>query len=293
MQSPRTRLTHKLAQPGSCLLLSIVALTALWADSPANTPAALFSVGSRQFKDHQFAAARESFSRVIELDARNAKAYRALGMADLELKDYQAAYRAWLKAVDLDPRDETSKYYLGRLFYQADLANEAAAWLREALKIAPDDFKATTYLGLCAEALGYDDTAVQLYRKAVAESEAQQKPYAQAYLSLGNFLRKEGNDEQALAVLRQGAQKCPEAQELTALGELLARRNETRRAEEVLRQAVALDPKLSQAHYRLALLLKSLGRPDEAQSEMAAFQEAKAAEDRAPKITALRKPAAP
>jgi tetratricopeptide (TPR) repeat protein len=286
-------LSYKLAQPGSCLLLSIVALMPLWADSPANTPAALFSVGSKQFNDHQFAAARESFSRVIELDARNAKAYRALGMTDLELKDYQAAYQAWLKAVALDPKDETSKYYLGRLFYQADLANEAAAWLREALKIAPEDFKATTYLGLCAEALGYDNTAVQLYRKAVAESEAQEKPYAEAYLNLGNFLRKEGNDEQALAVLQQGARKCPDAQELTALGELLARRNETRRAEEALRQAIALDPKLSQAHYRLALLLKSLGRADEARREMAAFQEAKTVEDQAPKITALRKPATP
>ena len=284
---------YQLARAGSCLLLSVVGLTSLWADSPDNTPAALFRIGSKQFNDHQFAAARESFSRVIELDSRNAKAYRALGMTDLELKDYQAAYQAWLKAVDLDPNDETSTYYLGRLFYQADLANEAAAWLRQALKIAPDDFKATTYLGLSAEALGYDDTAGKLYRKAVAESEAQGKPYAEAYLSLGNFLRKEGHDEQALTVLQQGAQKCPEAHELTALGEVLARRNETRRAEEALRQAVVLDPNLSQAHYRLALLLKSLGRLQEAQHEMAAFQDAKAAEDRMPKITALRKPTVP
>jgi Tfp pilus assembly protein PilF len=70
---------------------------------------------------------------------------------------------------------------------------------------------------------------------------------------------------------------------------LLARSNQAEQAEQVLRQAIALDPNLSQAHYRLALLLKSTGRSQESKREMALFQQTKAAEDRQPKVTAFRK----
>ena len=210
-------------------------------------------------------------------------------MTQLELKNYDAAYHAWLKAAEIDPKDEKTKYYLGRLFYEADFPNEAAAWLREALKLAPDDFAASTYLGLCAEALGFDETAGQLYGKAIAESKAQSKPFAWAFLSYANYLKKHGDEAQALQVLEEGAQKCPEAHELTALGEMLAIHGDRDRAETMLRKAISLDATLSQPHYRLALLLKSLARADEARLEMNKFQELKNEEAKASKIMALRK----
>lgn len=210
-------------------------------------------------------------------------------MTDLELQDYNGAYHAWLKAVDLNPSDEKSKYFLGRLFYEANLPNEAAAWFRQALKLKPDDYQATTYLGLCAEALSFDDTAEQLYRKAIADSEAQRKPYSSAYLSLGNFLKKHGDENQSLSVLETGAEKCPEAHELAALGELLATHHETQHAEQILRQAIALDPTVSQAHYRLGLLLQADGRTEEGRAEMLKFQETKRSEEKNAKAIALRK----
>jgi tetratricopeptide (TPR) repeat protein len=256
---------------------------------PPQSARDFYNLASKQFLQNQFSEAKASFTRATEIDASHADSYRGLGMTDLELKDYNGAYRAWLKAVELNPKDEKSKYFLGRLFYEADFPNEAAAWLREALQLSPDDYQATTYLGLCAEALGLDDTAAPLYRKAIAESKAQNKPYSWAFLSLGNFLKKHGDPNQALAVLEEGARKCPEAHELAAFGELLAAQNQAQRAEGVLRQATALDPGLSQPHYRLALLLKSAGRLEESKSEMIKFQQAKEQEDRNTKIIALRK----
>ncbi len=254
-----------------------------------STPQEFYNLASQQFTQRQFDQAKASFARAIELDGKYAEAYRGLGMTDLELKDYNGAYRAWLKAVELNPKDEKSKYFLGRLFYEADFPNEAAAWLRQALELSPNDYQATTYLGLCAEALGMSDTAGALYRNAIAASKEQNKPYAWAFLSLGNFLKKRGDENQALEVLEEGARECPEAHELSALGEMLSTRHQPQRAEEVLRQAIALDPGLSQPHYRLGLLLKSTGRLEESKSEMLKFQRAKEEEDRNPKIIALRK----
>lgn len=278
--------TRHLLVPLLCFLLGP---DILGAPAKGESPQELYELASQQFTKRDFAGAKSSFTRAIELDHLYAEAYRGLGMADLELKDYEGCYRAWLKAVDLNSQDEKSKYFLGRLFYEADIPNQAAAWLREALKLRPDDYQAMTYLGLSAEALGYDPAALQLYRKALAVSKSQNHPYSWAFLSLANFLKKQGDEKEALSVIEEGAQKCPEAHELAVLGELLAAQNEPQRAEKVLRQAITLDPTLSQPHYRLGLLLKSLGRLDESRAEMINFQEVKRQEDQAPKITALQK----
>ena len=204
----------------------------------------------------------------------------------MELKDYDGAYHAWLKAAELNAKDEKTAYYLGRLFFEADLPNEAAAWLRKALALSPDDFAAMTYLGLSAEALGYDDTALGLYRNAVYESNSAKKPYSWAYLSLGKLLVKRGERNEAIRVLQEARRKCPEAHALALLGELLGNSAE---AEAVLREAVALDAHVSQAHYRLALLLKAKGKSDEAREEMEKFQAAKSEESKSARVIALRR----
>ena len=268
--------------------MALALVVSAFAQSFVETPQSLYTRATDQFAAQKFADAKSSFQRAIDLDRLYAPAYRGLGLADLALKDYQGAYRAWLRAVDLDPKDEKSKYCLGRLFYDANLPNEAAAWLRQAVELDPNDFEATTYLGLAAEALGFSDTAGQLYRKAIALSEAQHRPYSWAFLSLANYYRKHDEQSKAVAVLEDGAQQCPEAHELATLAEMAAASGDSKRAEELLRQSISLDPTLSQAHYRLGLLLKSLGRSKEAAEEMLKFKQAKAEEDKAPKVTALR-----
>ena len=245
--------------------------------------------GQEQFSVHNFAAARESFQQAIKIDERNFVAYRALGLSELELRDYNAAYRAWLKASELNKDDTRTKYYLGRLFYEADLPNEAAAWLRQVVTASPDDYAALTYLGLSAEALGLEDTAGDLYRRAVEASNQAHKPYSWAYLALGNLMVKRGEDSQARKLFTEAAQRCPEAHLLAALGDLLVKAGEKPLAKSVLRQAIALDSDLSRAHYRLALLLKSEGKEEESKHEMGLFQKAKTKESKIPKPQALRR----
>jgi Flp pilus assembly protein TadD len=106
---------------------------------------------------------------------------------------------------------------------------------------------------------------------------------------LGKLLAKRGDPEQALRVLQEGRRKCPEAHLLTTLGDLLASHNQPEEAEAVLRQAVALDPSVSQAHYRLALLLKAHGKSEDARLEMEKFQAAKNEENKSARVIALRR----
>ena len=248
-----------------------------------------YALGGRQLHDRRFTESRTSLLHAISLNAKLSDAYRALGEAEFELRNNDAAYRAWIKAIDLNPKDTQAHYYLGRLFYEADFFNEAAAWFRQVLALTPNHFQAMTYLGLSAEALNLEDTAHQLYRRAIDESKVQKRPYSWAFFSFSKLLRKQGHEQQALTLLQEAEQLCPEAHALSALGQLLAADKQTARAEAVLRRAVALDPAVSEAHYRLSLLLKIMGQPAEAELEMENFRRAKEVEKLNNKVVAFRK----
>ena len=245
--------------------------------------------GEGQFTKREFAAARDSFTQAIAVDKANFLALRARGLCELELHDYNAAYQDWLQATQLNPQDLRTKYYLGRLFYEADLPSEAAVYLRQVIEKDPADYSALTYLGLSAEATGYEDTARDLYRKAIYESNRQKKPYSWAYLALANLYSKRGDEAHAREALTEAETRCPEANALASLGDLLAKSGEKARAEAVFRHSIARDGTLSRSHYRLALLLKSDGRTAESQHEMELFTQAKAREAALPKPQALRR----
>ncbi len=233
-----------------------------------------------QLLQKQFTEARTSIQRALDLAPTSYEALRTQGEIELELRNNDAAYRAWIAANQLNPGDAQTTYYLGRLFYEADFANEAAVWFRETLRLAPTHSGAMTYLGLCAEQLADNETALLLYRRAIRQSKLQKTPYAWAYLSYAKMLRKLGNDTEALSVLEESEKLCPEAHALSILGYLLATRQQNARAEAVLRHAIQLDSNISEAHYRLSLLLRSGGRTEEAQAEMKRFQESKELEER-------------
>jgi tetratricopeptide (TPR) repeat protein len=226
----------------------------------------------------EFDRAKAEIERAIQLDGGSADDLRTLGEIELQRKNYDGAYRAWIKANQLAPGDPRTTYYLGRLFFEADFLDEAAAWLRQTLKAQPHHFAAMTYLGMCAERLNMEKTATDLYVAAIRESKEQKSPFAWAFLSYAKILRQQGEEVKAIAILTEAEQLCPEAHALTQLGQILAA-TEPKRAIAVLRQAVALDPSVPDAHYRLSLLLQKLGQTEEARSEMQNFQDAKAAED--------------
>ena len=242
-------------------------------------PRGWYWLAQSRLYSRDFERAKADIEQAIKLDAASADSYRTLGEIHLECKDYDAAYRAWIKANQLAPEDPRTTYYLGRLFFEADFLDEAAAWFRQTLKASPHHFAAMTYLGMCAERLDMGKTATDLYLAAIRESKDQKTPYSWAFLSYAKVLREAGREAEALALLTEGEKVCPEAHLLTALGQMLAA-TEPSRAVAVLRRAIAMDSGIPDAHYRLSLLLRKDGQTAEAQSEMQKFQEAKVVEER-------------
>ena len=253
-------------------------------------PTGWYWLSRTQLFRRQFSEASTSIERAIHLAPNSYEAFRTKGEIQLELRNNQAAYEAWIAANKLNPGDAQTTYYLGRLFYEADFPKEAASWLQETLRLAPTHFSAMTYLALCTEQLPDSDSALRLYREAIKQSKLQKAPFAWAYLSYAKLLRQMGNDGESFAVLEEGERLAPNARSLALLGQLLMERKQLTRAESVLRRAIGMEPGIPDAHYRLSLLLKSTGRSAEAQDEMTRFKQAKEVEDRnRNKISAIRK----
>lgn len=236
-----------------------------------------------RFHQKKFDSAKESIQHALALDSRAPASFRTLGEIELELHNYDAAYRAWLQADKLKPGDARTTYYLGRLFFEADFLNEAAAWFRETLKAEPRHFAAMTYLGMCAERLNMQKTAFRLYEAAIRESKRQNKPFSWAFVADAKLLRQTGREKEAIDILEEAEKTCPEAHVLTLLGQMLS-------SETLLRRAIAMDPTIPDPHYTLALLLRKSGQGAASAAEMQKFQEAKDAASRnKTMIQAIRK----
>jgi len=251
-----------------------------WASSHSADARVWYWLAQTELYRKRFPEAKDAITRAIAYDPTSANAFRTLGEIGLQLKSYDDAYRAWIKANKLNPGDARTTYYIGRLFFEAEFWDQSASWLRRTLSLDPRHFAAMTYLALCAERLDMPDTATQLYLNAIRESKAQNSPFPWAFLSYGKLLRQTGRDREAQAVFEEGARLCPEAHLLTALGQMLASADQHQRAEEMLRRATEMDPSIPDAHYRLAMLLRASGHAAEAQSEMQKFQDAKEAAER-------------
>ena len=110
---------------------------------------------------------------------------------------------------------------------------------------------------------GLTDEAAEMYRKALKLDPES----ASAHYNLGSSLARSGKYAEAESHLRKALQKSPGAPAYTGLGIVLWQLGRTDEAIANLQAAIEADPKYKAAHQKLAELLESLGRTDEARRE--------------------------
>ncbi len=116
------------------------------------------------------------------------------------------------------------------------------------------------HYGICLEAAGRLDEAVERYREAVVREPG----FFEAHASLAGVLWRVGEFERALAHARAAVDLAPEhPQCVRMLGSALLQLNRVDEAERVLRRALSLAPTLAGAQVDLASCLLLAGRLEE------------------------------
>jgi tetratricopeptide (TPR) repeat protein len=250
--------------------------------------------------NHQADCAIQAFQAALKLDPGSKAALDGLAKDLIATRGYQAVIRL-LRAV---PRDQNLTLDLAAAYRKAQMFEEAAQVLREALRTYPNSVPLTGALvsleahqshyavaqtlaedlahrypaNLEAQRIyfrtlivsGEEDAATPLGRKLLALA-----PKDEDILNLNGFLeRKAGDYAEARKHLEAAVELNPgDYNPRVNLGLVLAQLKDAAGAKTQLEKALELGAESPQVHFELSKVLRSLGENEEAQRQLELFQQ--------------------
>jgi Flp pilus assembly protein TadD len=226
---------------------------------------ARFPLAIALFEEHQTAEARRELETVRKAVGDQPGVLYYLGRLDLDEHDYKKAITNLNKASAKPPYPDTA-YYLGLGYARDGNTQDAEKWLKEAVRLHPDDSRAQYQLGLLYRKEGREEEANQAFQKS-KEQKAQSDKLSQLKYECGQELDR-GVSEKAITVCDQ-LYDPNNADKLTALGILYGQHGELERAQKPLARAAELQPQSPQAQYNLAFTYYQLKRYAHARGPLA------------------------
>jgi len=183
--------------------------------SVGDTPQLHILCGQALRESYYSEEAIAQFRRALELDSRCPRAHYYIGMTYLAKDDmslFPQAMREFEAEVSVHPETAPAHLMLGtmRIYRDRDLA-AAAVHLRRAVELEPENATSHFFLGQVLFQSGNTAEAIPILEKAVSLTTDPSKNsyYANAHFLLGQALRKAGRQDDAIAHLKR-------AQELKA-----------------------------------------------------------------------------
>jgi len=225
---------------------------------------ATLGLGRAYFHCSQPRQAAESFERALQLQPANPEIVEWLGKSYLRAREPE-------KTVDLISREDSlANHYarahllLARAFDAQDKLDEARGELQRALAIDPHCRGAHFALGFIAWTTRDLETAKREFRMEIDLDSQEAVPY----YYLVETLEVEGKLDEAETVLKMMGRECPDTYVYHySVGKLVEYRGSFEAAAREFREAIRLDPKQSEAHYHLALMLQKSGEVAQAKKE--------------------------
>jgi tetratricopeptide (TPR) repeat protein len=224
-----------------------------------------YQLGLIRYRQKQWRAALESFTRALETGSRNNEApiWRGIGDAQLELFDRDAALEAYTQALRLQARDGKTRLALGRFYLDRGEPDRAIEPLLVALEADPSLHDAYAVLGRAYNLAGNPSAAVTVLKKELDTDPADQDArYAlgRALVAMGRA--DEGREElDKYANIRQqvGSADSDYKAALSYIND-----GKFSDAERLLRESLALAPTYGPALHSLGSLLLDRGSPEKA-----------------------------
>lgn len=178
-----------------------------------------------------------------------------------------------------DPGNPLYLYWLARSDYDDNNYQPAIQKLELLLQQHPDYLRAWDRLGLCHEALGHNDEAIEYYRKALEVGARQNSRWPWPALNLGSLLIQLGRLGEAEQYLRQAVEMDPAfPQGRYKLGLVLEKLERWEESAAELREAARLDPAFPDPHWALGRVLRRTGDREGAAAAVARYKELKDAQ---------------
>jgi len=172
-----------------------------------------------------------------------------------------------------DPQNPLYLYWLAKLDYDARAYTSAISKLRRVIGLDPNMMRAYNNLGLCFDALGQFDEAIQNFSRAIELNRRQEQPSPWPPLNLAVSLISLNRFDEAVARLHEALTYNPKfPQGHYQLGLVLEKEGKFNEAIVPLQQATELDPLYPEPHYTLGRIYQRQGKREEAQEQIEKFK---------------------
>jgi tetratricopeptide (TPR) repeat protein len=203
-------------------------------DDPTSAEA-LYGIGSVYLQQQKLKEARESFERVLNLQASYPgtipNAWNNLGILSAREGDAAAAIEFFQRALQLDPAHLIALVNLGNAYRQGKEWAQAKTTLERAFEIGPDDPEVNYSLGMVFAQLDESDRAYEFLKRAVTLRPV----YPEALNNLGVLCLRKRRPEEAIHSFEQSIRVAPEYdQSYLNLARIYAIQGQREKARDVL-----------------------------------------------------------
>ncbi|MES2925105.1 MAG: tetratricopeptide repeat protein [Verrucomicrobiota bacterium] len=159
---------------------------------------------------------RELFQMIVEQHPGHIPALCKLGVVDLKLNDPASAVDSFRRAVELDGNNPYAQRMLGYSFYQLGDLPAAELNVKQAVALAPDDYKSHFLLAAITDRLSRPKEAEAEYKAAIAADPIPSEPYYQLAVLCARAKRFEEARAYYAQALERGAIPDPKLEQRLA-----------------------------------------------------------------------------
>ena len=216
-------------------------------DDPASAEA-LYGLGSVYLQQQKLPEARESFERVLKLQASYPgtipNAWNNLGIISAREGNTAAAIELFQRALRIDPAHLIALLNLGNAYRQQKEWAEAKKALQRAIEVGPDDPEVNYSLGMVCAQLEESDRAYEFLKRAIEL----RRVYPEALNNLGVLYLRKRRPEEAIRSFQESIRVAPEYdQSYLNLARVYAIQGKREKAREVLLELLKQHPDHAQA----------------------------------------------
>ncbi|HEY7697215.1 MAG TPA: tetratricopeptide repeat protein [Vicinamibacteria bacterium] len=210
------------------------------------------------------------YRAAAEIDPANLDLHRHLGAMFFKASRNVEAVEAYERAVTLQPKDASSRGQLGSSCLRLQWWDKAIEAFEKARAISGDQPGGLLALGYAYERKPDFERALLFYKKAAELSPS----WAQPPYRMGRTLMKLTREEEAERELKRAIEIDPKHAEARCfLGALYLDNQDLVSATRELELSVSLAPRYAKAHYYLGQAYLRAGRRDEANAELARYEQ--------------------
>jgi len=217
---------------------------------------ARFPLAVALFEQRNYPASRVEFEKVRQEAGEQPGLFYYLGRIDQEEHNYKGAITKLSQAAATPPFPDTF-FYLGLAYLKDADEGNAEKWLKEAIRVNPNDSRALYQLATLYRKQGRTEEANETFART-REKKASSDKLTQLKVECGQEL-EHGLTEKARSLCEQ-LDDTNDAEKLTALGILYGEHGFLEEGLAPLRRAAELSPRSPQMQYNLAYTYFQLGR---------------------------------